>query len=398
MSTEERVKYLLVGGGLAAASAVEGIRELDVAGRILMLAQEPHLPYHRPPLSKGLWSGKKRPDQIFVRDGTFYRDKGVEVRSGTTVRELHVQEHTVTDNQGRSTRYEKLLLATGAQPRHLPTGDVPGVCYFRTFDDYVSVRQQAEAGKTAVILGGGFIGSEMAAALLGTGVQVTMLFPSLLAGRVLPRAVAQAVQAEYIARGVQVLAGEYAEDITRDGRFTIGCRSGRRLVCDILVAGLGVSPDTRLAQAAGLSIDDGIVVNERLEASHADVFAAGDNARFPYAALGQSMRVEHWDNAQAQGKQAGRNMAGAAETYDHMPYFFSDLFDFGYEAVGEIDTRLDSRVQWEELNRRGTIYYLRDGIIRGMLMCNLWNKVDTARDIIRKRLRLEDLSAATTQA
>jgi NADPH-dependent 2,4-dienoyl-CoA reductase/sulfur reductase-like enzyme len=213
-----------------------------------------------------------------------------------------------------------------------------------------------------------------------------MVFPSpCLCNRVFPADLGNAIRAEYHRRGIEIATADRPDSITRKGeRFVTRTQNGRLFESDMLIVGVGVSPELSLAQSARLRIDNGIVVNERLETSHPDIYAAGDNALFPYQALGQPMRVEHWDNAMIQGRSAGRNMAGAGEPYAHMPYFFSDLFEFGYEAVGEVSTELEVFADWQKPNDTGVIYYLRDGRVRGAMMCNVWNKVDQARQMIRK--------------
>jgi NADPH-dependent 2,4-dienoyl-CoA reductase/sulfur reductase-like enzyme len=189
----------------------------------------------------------------------------------------------------------------------------------------------------------------------------------------------------YRAKGVTVLTGDAPEAFEkRNGRFVTSTREGRTIESEILIVGVGIMPATQLAEDAGLNVSNGIVVNDYLQTSDPDIYAAGDNALFPYQALGRQARVEHWDNAVTQGKWAGRNMAGAAEPFDYMPYFFSDLFEFGYEAVGDVDSRLNTFADWQKENDTGVIYYLDDGKVRGMMMCNVWDKVDAARSIIRR--------------
>jgi len=385
--------YAIIGGGLAAVSAVEGIRELDKAGSILLLSQEKHLPYHRPPLTKQLWSGKKKVEDIFVKGQGFYDDNGVRLMLSTRAVAIDARRKTVTDDKGRTSRFNKLLLATGGSPKRLPIpgADLDGVCYYRYLDDYLATRPAAADGKSAVVIGGGFIGSEIAAALTLNHVAVTMIFHgACLCDRVFPAELGQAIQERYRQRGVNILSGDRPATISRaGGRWITRTANGRQVESDLVLVGVGIEPSASLAQAAGLRTDNGIVVNERLQTSHPDIFAAGDNALFPYQALGVSARVEHWDNALNQGKWAGRNMAGANDSFTHMPYFYSDLFEFGYEAVGDVDPRLETFADWEKPNDTGVVYYLRDGKVRGAMMCNVWDKVDAAREMIRKARRVE---------
>lgn len=380
-------KYVIIGGGLAAASAVEGIREVDERSSIAMVASERFLPYNRPPLSKKLWFGKQTVNDIWIHDAAFYARHGTDVFLGNEAVKVEPTSKVVHTSNGDTFRYEKLLLATGGIPRMLPIdgGDLGGIYYYRYLKDYESLHAEATAGKSAIVVGGGFIGSEIAAVLRINSVNVSIIFPDdYLCARVLPVSVGMAVQQDFMQRGVRVLPNESVESIKKDGaRFIAYTSQGREIKSDIVIAGIGLKPGTSLAEEAGLRTDNGVLVNELLQTSHPDIYSAGDCAAFPYKALGIVTRVEHWDNALTQGKQAGRNMAGAGEVYDYMPYFFSDLFDFGYEAVGEVDARMETYADWQEENKTGVIYYLRDDRIRGAMMCNVWDQVPAARKLIQ---------------
>ena len=380
--------YIIVGGGLAGASAVEGIRERDKKGTILLVGSEKHLPYDRPPLSKKLWFGKKKVEDIFIHDRKFYDENNVIIESGVTIALLDPKQRSVTTSMGKQYRYRKLLLATGGVPRTLPIpgGNIEGICYFRTLDDYLKLRKGATEGKKAVIIGGGFIGSEIAAAMAINKIDVTMIFPeSFLVSRVFPEYLGKALLSQFISRGIKVLANEKPSAFSKEGdRFTTYTESGKKIESDMVIVGIGIAPSLELPRRAGLQTANGVIVDEYLQASLPDIYAAGDLAFFPYQALGKQTRVEHWDNALNQGKQAGLNMAGAHKPYDYMPYFFSDLFEFGYEAVGDVDASLETFADWQKENDTGVIYYLRDGKVRGAMMCNVWEKVEAARELIRK--------------
>jgi NAD(P)H-nitrite reductase large subunit len=380
--------YVIVGGGLAGASAVEGIRELDETGSILLICMENHLPYDRPPLSKKLWFGEITVENIFLHDLNFYDTHAVTLALGTNLVRLDPVKKTITNHNYNTFCYGKLLLATGCKVRTLaiPGGDLADICYFRSLDDYQRIRGVAAEGKSAVVVGGGFIGSELAAALNINKLDVSMIFPgALLCDRVLPDYLGKAVQRCYVEKGVRILASDKPVSFSKKGaKFITRTEKGEEIESDLVIVGVGVIPDTELAKSAGLDVGNGIVVNEYLETSSPDIYAAGDNAFFPYPALGQSMRLEHWDNALNQGKWAGRNMAGAHEAYTYQPYFFSDLFEFGYEATGEVDSKMDTFADWQKENDTGVIYYLREGRVRGVMMCNVWNKVETARELIKK--------------
>jgi len=388
---EQAFTYVIVGGGSAGMSAVEGIREHDSSGTVLLICDERHLPYERPPLSKQLWFGKTKVENIFLHDQDFFDKHGVTVALGTKVVRLDPGEKTVADANGNIYRFEKLLLATGVAPRKLsiPGGDLDGICYFRTLDDYLRTQHQIAGAKSALVIGGGFIGSELAAAL-NINLEVTWIFPSsTICSRVFPKPLGQALQCHYEKRGVRVLNSEMPVSISksRSGYITYSS-GGKDFDSDLVIVGIGTTPAIDLAKEAGLEVGDGVVVNEYLQTSHPDIFAAGDNAFFPYAALGKKMRIEHWDNAMNQGKWAGRNMAGAQSPFTYQPYFFSDLFEFGYEATGEVSTKLETFADWEKENETGVIYYLDDGKIRGVMMCNVWDKMEVARELIRKGERV----------
>jgi 3-phenylpropionate/trans-cinnamate dioxygenase ferredoxin reductase subunit len=379
--------YLIVGSGLAGVSAVEGIRERDTNGAITVIGAESHLPYDRPPLSKKLWFGKVEVKDIFLHDQDFYDRNGVTLLLGRRAVALDPQSRTVTDDKGERHQFRKLLLATGGAPQVLtiPGKDLEGIYYYRLLDDYQRMRRAATEGKSAVVIGGGFIGSEIAAAVCLNKLSVTMVYPSPhLCHRVFPKDLGLAMESLYQSRGIRILKGQKPTSFKRRGsRFVVQTSGGEKIESDLVIVGAGIRPAVELAEQAGLSAGDGIIVNEYLQTSHPDIYAAGDNARFPYQALGQETRVEHWDNALNQGKHAGRNMAGAREAFAYMPYFFSDLFEFGYEAVGEVSSELETIAEWQKPQETGVIYYLRDGKIRGAMMCNVWDKVDEARNLIR---------------
>lgn len=385
--------YVIVGGGLAGASAIEGIRELDLSGSILLVGKEAHLPYDRPPLSKKLWFGTQKVEDIFLHDRAYYDAHSVTLALDATAVKLDPKEKKLTGSKGETYGYGKLLLATGCRPRplNIPGGDLDGVCYFRSLDDYLHTRGAAAEGQSAVVIGGGFIGSELAAALNICKLHVTMIFPSaLLCDRVFPDYLGRAVQQRFREKGVRILASDKPVSISKSGgKYITRTEKGEAVESDIVIVGVGVIPEVALAQSGGLEAGNGIVVNEYLQTSQPDIYAAGDNALFPYRVLGQAMRVEHWDHALNQGKWAGRNMAGAHEPFTYQPYFFSDLFEFGYEATGEVDARLETFADWQKENDTGVIYYLHEGKIRGVMMCNVWDKVEIARELVRKGERME---------
>ena len=364
-------RYVIVGAGMTAHAAAQGIRELDQQGTITMLGGEPHPPYARPPLSKALWKGQAE-DSVWLAPVA-----ELKLLSSRRAMSIDRNGHRVIDDRGESHPYDKLLLATGGTPRRLPYGG-DRVVYFRTIDDYRRLRR---SGRRAVVIGGGFIGSEIAAALSMDGREVTMIFPEDgICARAFPSDLSAFVTGYYREKGVQVLTGDVPEAIADSG--AVRTRSGHQIAADVVVAGLGIVPDTQIADAAGLEVRDGIVVDERLRTSDPDILAAGDVARFRSVVLEKETRVEHEDNANTMGRLAGQAMTGATISWRHVPMFYSDLFDLGYEAVGEIDSRLETVADWKVPFREGVVYYLRDGRVRGVLLWNTWGQVDNARALL----------------
>jgi NADPH-dependent 2,4-dienoyl-CoA reductase/sulfur reductase-like enzyme len=383
----EKTPYLIVGGGMTAGAACKGIRDHDPDGAITLVGSDPHPPYKRPPLTKGLWSGG---DEGKIWLGT--DDLGVDVTVGRRIVSLDLDARRARDDQGDDYEYEKLLLATGGTPRELSSSDAD-VVYFRTLDDYRKVRELADGGASFVVIGGGFIGSELAAALTSNGAKVTMVFPEpALCWRLLPGDLAHFVTDYYREKGVEMLAEQTVSSV-EPGRVVTGDGA---LEADAIVAGLGILPRTDLAESAGLAVDNGIVVDEYGRAGgREDAFAAGDVASFPAAALGRSLRVEHEDHANSHGRAVGANMAGAGQPYDHLPFFYSDLFDLGYEAVGELDSRLATVERWQEPHRKGVVAYVDvERRPRGFLLWNTWDKVDAARELIRAAQPVDEESLA----
>jgi 3-phenylpropionate/trans-cinnamate dioxygenase ferredoxin reductase component len=373
----EKTTYLIVGGGMTGAEAAKAIRERDGGAAVTLVGGEPHAPYKRPPLTKKLWSGG---EESSIWKGT--EELGIDLRLGRRIVSLDLAASRAVDDDGAEYAFEKVLLATGGRPRRLGGNDRE-VIYFRTLDDYRALRGIAGEGKRVVVIGGGFIGTEIAAALTTNGCAVTMIVPEQwLNARLFPAGLGGFVTEYYRERGVEVLTGETVGSV--DGT-SVTTGSGRTLEADAVVAGLGIVPDTELAEAAGLPVENGIVVDEYGRADgRDDVFAAGDVANFPSPVLGGVFRVEHEDHANTHGKVVGSNMAGAGVVYDHLPLFYSDLFDLGYEAVGEVDSRLATVETWEEPNRKGTIVYVDDERRpRGFLLWDTWGKVDAARELIR---------------
>ena len=310
------------------------------------------------------------------------------------------QKKHVRDDGGDEYTYDKLLIATGGSPKHLPLENGE-IIYYRNFQDYKHLRNMTEHGDHFVVIGGSFIGSEIAAALTIVGKKVTMVFPGdAISAGIFPSDLAHFLNDYYRQKGVEVLTGDSVASVQKDGdRLTVRTGSGRAIEADGVVAGIGIHPNLDLAKEAGLKVEDGIIVNEQLETSIPDIYAAGDAANFFHSALEKRTRVEHENNAVEMGKLAGRNMAGASDAYTHVPMFYSDLFELGYEAVGEMSSKMKTISDWqEEPFKKGVVYYLDDDRVRGVLLWNVWKKVDDARALTMEEgpFKEEDLKGRIT--
>jgi NADPH-dependent 2,4-dienoyl-CoA reductase/sulfur reductase-like enzyme len=379
----QNYKYLIIGGGMTGDAAAHGIRGVDPVGSIGLITAEAHPPYNRPPLSKALWKGKPL-ESIWRKN----HNQNVTFHLGRTARSLDPHKMRVTDDQGTIYTFEKLLLAIGSTPRRLPFGDEQ-IIYFRTLDDYQRLRGLCEQGQRFAVIGGGFIASEIAAALSMNGKEVVMIFPSEAIGsHMFPPELANFLNDFYRQKEVEVSVGQVVAGVeNRGGKLilqTHGAQSNseHEFVVDGVVAGIGVEPNVELAATAGVMVENGIRVDSSLRTNLPNIYAAGDVASFHNPVLDKWLRVEHEDNANTMGELAGRAMAGETVSYDYLPSFYSDLFELGYEAVGEVDARLETVVDWKVPYREGVVYYLRDDRVRGVLLWKVWDQVDAARRLI----------------
>jgi NADPH-dependent 2,4-dienoyl-CoA reductase/sulfur reductase-like enzyme len=371
-------EYLILGGGLTGDAAVRGIREIDGSGSIGLISMEPDPPYMRPSLSKGLWKG--RPVEKIWRNT---QNVGAQLILGRKVVQLDARQKLLEDDQGGQYTYNKLLLATGGSPKRLNFGG-DHIIYYRNFQDYQRLRTKTEQGERFLVIGGGFIGSEIAAALTMAGKKVVMVFPEEAIGaNIFPSDLAAFVNDYYRQKGVELITGDSAISLEQNGgHLTVRTTRGKVIEVNGVVAGIGIRPNIELAQQAGLQIENGIIVDEHSETSTRDIFAAGDVANFYHFGLEKRVRVEHEDNAIQMGKTAGRNMAGAGEPYTHVPMFYSDLFELGYEAVGGLSSKSEIVTEWEDPFKKGVVYYLEDGRVRGVLLWNVWKAVPAARALL----------------
>ena len=373
--------YLIIGGSMTAHAAIEGIRQIDTAGSIGVIQGEAHKPYSRPPLSKALWKGTPV-ESIWLKTP----GDGITFHLSTVATGLDPSKKIVTDDNGNRYSYGKLLLATGGTVRKFPA--VPdGVIYYRTLDDFTKLKRMAEERRSFAVVGGGFIGSEIAAALSMNNKSVTMVVAEdSIGARIFPKELSEFVTTYYQSKGVTTILHDGVIGIEHLGDgYQLKTAKGNSFIVDCVVAGIGIQPATKLAEDAGLKVDNGIVVDAFLRTTDRSIYAAGDVARYHNPHLDGFTRSEHEDNALKMGEAAGRNMAGADSKYDHIPFFYSDLFDLGYEAVGELDSRHEIVEDWKDKFHEGVIYYLKDKRVRGILLWNTWDQVENARAILRQK-------------
>ena len=332
-------KYLLIGGGLASAQAAKELRDRDRGGSISLVGEEPHVPYDRPPLSKEFLRGEKRLDELFFDPEQYFHDQGIGLHLGVKVTDLDVRNKTAVLSDGTRIAFAKALIATGGRPVRLklPGTDLPGVNYLRTIEHASTISREATSGKRAVIIGAGFIGLEVAASLTQRGVQIAVIEA---APRIWPRfadpALAASFQDYCTQKGVTFLTGESVTEISGHAHASaVLTKSGKELPCDFVCVAIGIAPNVELAQPEGLQIDNGVVVNEYLQSSDPDIYAAGDVANYMDPLFGKRRRVEHWGHAEYCGQLAGQNMAGDRKAYDLLTYVWSDIFDRHLEFAGD---------------------------------------------------------------
>jgi 3-phenylpropionate/trans-cinnamate dioxygenase ferredoxin reductase subunit len=386
--------FVIVGASLTGAKAAETLRVEGFDGRIVLVGSEDARPYERPPLSKDYLRGEVDREKVYVHPEGYYAEHGIELRLGRTAVSLDVAGSEVALDNGDRLRYDRLLLATGAEPRSLsvPGAELDGVLYLRTVADCDALRDRLQRGGSVVVIGAGWIGAEVAASARQRGLDVTVLDPlTVPLERVLGTEVGSVYRDVHLEHGVQMLMGtgvKAFEGATAVER--VQTSDGRQLACDFVVVGIGVQPQTALAAQAGLAVDNGILVDEHLQTSVPGVFAAGDAANAHHPFYGERVRVEHWANALHQGPVAARAMLGQSAVYDRLPYFFSDQYDIGMEYAGFART-------WDRVVFRGApaarefiaFWLLGDRVVAGMNL-NVWDVTDPIQRLISERAAVDD--------
>ncbi|HET7337147.1 MAG TPA: FAD-dependent oxidoreductase [Candidatus Nitrosotalea sp.] len=393
--------YVIIGGGLAGSHAAQAIRENDKNGSILLITDENRIPYDRVPLSKNYLMGKMKSEVLYVKQSNFYADQKIELLVDSKATKLDPENHAIHIGNDTKVNYKKLLLATGGQARRLsiPGSDLKGVFYLRTIDDADKILKAMQESKNVVIIGGGFIGCELASSFTKKNISSTIieLGPKIL-GRVFDQDTARWLDDYFARNGVKIMTSTTPTEIVgKKGKVSgVKLQSGQIISADFLVIGIGIIPNTDLAKDAGLEVDNGIVVNQYLQTSDPDIYAASDVARFYSPVFRRYMRLEHYDLAVKQGRLAGENMTGKSKQFEELPYFFSFMFDVRIEAYGDM-SKYDNVVTKGSPAENGgfTKFYLDDGVINAVMMVTRKENVEYIKQLIYSRKKINDTSILT---
>jgi 3-phenylpropionate/trans-cinnamate dioxygenase ferredoxin reductase component len=381
--------FVIVGGGLAGAKAAEALREQGFDGRIVLVGAEEHLPYERPPLSKDYLAGKAELDSVFVHTAQWYESKRIELRLGTEVISIDRPAHQVELADGSRLDYTKLLLAMGSSPRALTVAGADAAHYLRTVDDSTEIRQLISDQARLVVIGAGWIGLEVTAVARGAGARVTVLeFAELPLLRVLGPELGQVFASLHAEHGVELRFGVHTEEIvTSDGRVTgVRLGDGTLIEASAVVVGIGATPNVSLAQACGLDVSDGVLVDAALRTSDPDIFAVGDIASALHPTLGRRIRVEHWANSLNQPATAAAAMLGNEASYDELPYFYTDQYDLGMEYLGYVEPDGYDRVVFRgDVDAREFIAFWlsAEGRVLAGMNVNVWDVTEPIKALIR---------------
>jgi 3-phenylpropionate/trans-cinnamate dioxygenase ferredoxin reductase component len=390
--------FMIVGGGLAGAKAAQTLREEGFDGRVVLLGEEDVAPYERPPLSKDYLRGDAGRDAIWAQEEGWYEAHDVELRTSTRAAELALASSEVVLDGGERIGYDQLLLATGSAARRLPIdgAELDGVHLLRTVADSDALREALTPGVRVVVIGAGWIGCEVAASAKQRGADVTMVAPEdVPLERVLGSEVGAVYREVHASRGVELVLGTGVEAIEGSGRVSgVRTTGGRTLGADLVVVGVGAAPRTELAAAAGLTVQDGVLTDDRLRTSAPNVFAAGDIARAQHPILGETIRVEHWGTALEQGPAAARNMLGRDLAYDRIPYFFSDQYDVGMEYAGHALTYDRVVFRGDPSTFEFMAFWMRGDRVAAGINVNVWDVNEDVQALVRSGASVEDAALA----
>ena len=368
-------KIVILGGGMVAGYAAKQMVELGLpSGELAILSADNAVPYERPPLSKGFLAGKDSEDAIKISPENFYEQHGIELRLACEVTALDVKRKKLILKAGDEFGFQKLVIATGARPRALntPGSQLQNLLYLRSLNDSKRIRDAAQSAKRAVVIGGGFIGMEVAAVLAQKGTEVTMVLnDDRIWKRLFTAEMSNFFEQYYAARKVRILKSSSVKELQGDTTVRSAVlNNGETIQCDLVVAGIGVEPVVDLASSGGLDVNNGIVVNEYLQTKDPDIFAAGDVANYHDVLFGKRRRVEHWDNAVSQGQHCARSLMGEAAPFKHVPYFFSDVFDLSYEYWGDTDGADQIVHRGDMTSNSFSVWWLREERVRAAFVMN----------------------------
>ncbi len=390
---ESDSSFIIIGAGLAGAKAAETLREQGFEGRVILIGDEAERPYERPPLSKDFLRGEAD-EKPYVHDSAFYEENDIDLRTGTTVSRIDPEGSQVHTEDGQVLDYDRLLIATGAEPRalDLPGSDLDGIFYLRKVGESEKLGAQLSRGKRVVVIGAGWIGSEVAASASQKGCGVTVIAPEKVPlERVLGEKMGQVFADLHREQGVRLLTGTGVEGFKGSGRVeSVMTDSGEQLEADLVVIGAGVKPRASLAEDAGIETDDGILVSEKLQTTVPGVFAAGDVANANHPFYERRIRVEHWANAQRQGVAAAKAMLGQDVVYDEIPYFFSDQYDLGMEYVGDASESDGLIIRGDLEGREFIAFWTKDGRVVAGMNVNVWEVSDKIVELIRSRVEVDE--------
>jgi NADPH-dependent 2,4-dienoyl-CoA reductase/sulfur reductase-like enzyme len=390
-----RSKYIMLGGGMVAGYAAKELASHGLGpGELRIISADDTLPYERPPLSKGFLSGKDTEEGILINKPEWYEKQGIDLKLQTIIDEIDLTKKRLHADSGEVSEYETLLIATGARARKLdcPGNDLPNVFYLRSLGDSRKIRERAANSKQAVVIGGGFIGMEVASVLSQKNIETSLIIrEDRVWSRVFTPAMSEFFERYYLSRGVKLLKNESVASLQGKDRVDVALSSGRKISCDMVVAGVGATAVTELFAKSGLAIENGIVINEYLETNHAGIFAAGDVANYVDKIFDKRRRVEHWDNAVSQGQHWAGIIGGERRPFLRVPYFFSDVFDLSYELWGDSEGATQTIARGDLSSSSFSIWWLkRDRLIAAFVM----NRPDEERQFAPEWIKSKQIISA----